>query len=74
MIKETLTFFLAQQQQTLEHEESLGYNNESLGQLSIERQTEPTIKSEAERITRAAQILQVLYRIMSLVFIVMKIY
>jgi hypothetical protein len=59
MIKETLTLFLAHQQQTLEHEESLAYNNESLGQTQNEQQSEIIVKSEAERELHAVQIVQV---------------
>ena len=59
MIKETLTLFLAHQQQTLEHEESLTRNNESLGQTHNEHSLEMAAKSEAERESHAAQIVQV---------------
>jgi hypothetical protein len=59
MIKETLTLFLAHQQHTLEHEESLGRNNESLGQTQNEQQSELIVKSEAEREIHAAQLVQV---------------
>ncbi|CAF2748501.1 unnamed protein product [Rotaria sp. Silwood2] len=62
MIKETLTLFLAHQQQTLEHEESLAYNNESLGQIQNEQQSELVVKSEAERELDAAQIVQAHWR------------
>ena len=53
MIKETLTLFLAHQHQTLEQEESLPNNNESLGQTQNEQ------TSETERENHAAQIVQV---------------
>jgi hypothetical protein len=59
MIKETLTLFLAHQQQTLEHEESLANNNESLGQGQNEQQSEVIVQTEAERENYAAQIVQV---------------
>jgi hypothetical protein len=59
MIKETLTLFLAHQQQTLEQEESLANNNESLGQIPNEQQSEVIIQTEAERENYAAQIVQV---------------
>lgn len=59
MIKETLTLFLAHQQQTLEHEESLPHNNESLGQTQNEQQSEIILKTQAERELHAAQIVQV---------------
>ncbi|CAF3363367.1 unnamed protein product [Rotaria sp. Silwood1] len=62
MIKETLTLFLAHQQQTLEHEESLAYNNESLGQTQNEQQSDVVVKSEAERELHAAQIVQAHWR------------
>ncbi|CAF1623891.1 unnamed protein product [Rotaria magnacalcarata] len=62
MIKETLTLFLAHQQQTLEYEESLANNNESLGQTQSEQQSEIIVKSEAERELRAAQIVQAHWR------------
>ncbi|CAF4681389.1 unnamed protein product, partial [Rotaria magnacalcarata] len=45
-------------QQTLEYEESLANNNESLGQTQSEQQSEIIVKSEAERELRAAQIVQ----------------
>jgi hypothetical protein len=61
MIKETLTLFLAHQQQTLEQEESLANNNESLGQIQNEQQSELIVKTEAEREIHAAQIVQVDY-------------
>jgi hypothetical protein len=61
MIKETLTLFLAHQQQTLEHEESLAHNNESLGQTQNEQPSEIIVKSQAEREIHAAQIVQVFY-------------
>ena len=61
MIKETLTLFLAHQQQTLEHEDSLAHNNESLGQTQNEQPSEIIVKSEAERQIYAAQIVQVYY-------------
>lgn len=59
MIKETLTLFLAHQQQTLEHEESTGYNNESAAQSHHEQITELSMKTEEEREIFAAQIVQV---------------
>ncbi len=59
MIKETLTLFLAHQQQTLGQEESLANNNESLGQIQNEQQSEVIIQTEAERENYAAQIVQV---------------
>ncbi|CAF3666270.1 unnamed protein product [Rotaria sordida] len=62
MIKETLTLFLAHQQQTLEHEESFSYNNESLGQTQNEQQSELIVKSEAERELHAVQIVQAYWR------------
>ena len=62
MIKETLTLFLAHQQQTLENEESLTHTNESLGQTQTEQQTDSIIKSDAEREILAAQIIQVFHR------------
>ncbi len=67
MIKETLTLFLAHQQQTLEHEESLAHNNESLGQTQNEVTSELSIKTEAERETHAAQIVQVEFYIFNYV-------
>ena len=59
MIKETLTLFLAHQQQTLEHEESVGQNNESTGYSQYEQVSEMAVKTEEERATHAAQIVQV---------------
>ncbi len=59
MIKETFTLFLAHQQQTLEHEESLANNNESLGQTQNEQKSEVIVQTEAERENYAAQIVQV---------------
>lgn len=61
MIKETLTLFLAHQQQTLEYEESLGHNNESLGLTQNEQTSELVVKTEAEREMHAAQLVQVFY-------------
>ncbi|UJR25290.1 hypothetical protein I4U23_006642 [Adineta vaga] len=62
MIKETLTLFLAHQQQTLEHEDSLTRNNESLGQTHNEQPSEITVKTEEERQYHAAQIVQAHWR------------
>lgn len=59
MIKETLTLFLAHQHQTLEQEESLAHNNESLGQTQNEQTSEVVVQTEAERENYAAQIVQV---------------
>lgn len=60
MIKETLTLFLAHQQQTLEHEESMGHQNESAAQSHHEQTTELfSMKTEEERELHAAQIVQV---------------
>lgn len=63
MIKETLTLFLAHQQQTLENEDSVSCNNnnESLGQTQNEQQSEIVVKSEEERELHAVQIVQVFY-------------
>jgi hypothetical protein len=60
MIKETLTLFLAHQQQTLEQEESLTNNNESLKQVYSEHRSEIIVQTEAERENYAAQIVQVI--------------
>ena len=62
MIKETLTLFLAHQQQTLEHEESTTNNNESLGQTQNEQYSELIEKTEAERENHAVLIVQVCFR------------
>ena len=59
MIKETLTLFLAHQQQTLENEESLAQNNESLGQIPSEQQSELIVKTDEEREFHAVQLVQV---------------
>lgn len=59
MIKETLTLFLAHQQQTLEYEDSLGLNNESTGHSHHEQISELTMQTEEERVNHAAKIFQV---------------
>ena len=60
MIKETLTLFLAHQQQTLENEESLGHPNDSTGQLPPHEQvSELIVKTEEERELYAVQLVQV---------------
>ncbi|CAF0758053.1 unnamed protein product [Adineta steineri] len=62
MIKETFTLFLAHQQQTLEYEESLAHNNESLGQTQNEQHSEIVVKTEAEREMHAVQLVQAHWR------------
>jgi len=62
MIKETLTLFLAHQQQTLEHEESTTHNNESLGQTQTEQSSILIEKTEDERKNHAALIVQTHWR------------
>lgn len=51
MIKETFTLFLSHQQQTLNNEESISFNNRSNGQILNEQQLE----------THAAEVIQVNY-------------
>jgi hypothetical protein len=59
MIKETLTLFLAHQQQTLENDESNVHQNESTAQSPYEQLSEIMLRTDEERELHAAQIIQV---------------